>query len=124
MDGLGNEMNIACDKTETVLKECLINGSCGNVAAVITRCNFITGGEKHYCLVNGNYFEDITGNKRSTLKGCFGISVNATVESVCFGYCQFWHVREKKIYKPTSVVTYSAIRRSNFCGDTTLTPFQ
>lgn len=125
MDALGNEMNIVCDKTEAELTECLNNRTCGDAGAVITKCNYyISGGEKFCCLLDGSYFEDVTENKLALLKGCFGIDMNATVEKVRCGYCKIWYVREKRIYKPSSAITYSTITRNNFCGDTTLTLFQ
>lgn len=125
LDGLGNEMNVVCDKTEEELTECLTNGTCGNIGSVVTKCNYyITGGEKFCCLVDGSYQEDITENKLSALKDCFGIGVNPTVERVRCGYCRFWYLREKKLFKPTAAITYSYITRNNFCGDTALTLFQ
>jgi hypothetical protein len=124
-DALGNEMNIVCDKTETELIECLTNRTCGNTGATVTKCNYyITGGETFCCLIDGNYHENVTENKVEYLKGCYGIGTDPVVERVRCGYCAFWYVRERNLYKPTSAITYSTVKRNYLCGDTTLTLFQ
>ena len=125
IDFAGNNLNTVCDKTEAELIECSKNATCGNYngGSGLTSCNYYKiEGDKFCWLINNKYYVNLTENQAQLYAKCFFNGVNAL--KVDCGYCKDWYNREKRIYKPTSLITYSSISTKNYCGDTLKTIFQ
>jgi hypothetical protein len=112
VDAFGNEMNSVCGKTEEEMQ-----------AAYPSPCNYYKIGAPKYCWYtsNGVFIKDKPEAYITNLQKCFNFSAPA---KVACDYCQTWYTRQKSTFKPTNMVTYSAVHVQQYCGDTVHTLYK